>query len=170
MMTDTIKNKLGLPKIDSKNEDERISAILIPDKPFEIEDDEYVELPESSLEMLSRYHDFLLSKLPTGLKMTGREDLGYFAWEENFSSGDSNTEEYKAIKEQFASCNDKFEFIQLSLLSEEFGLMAEVKRISDRKIFLIPLVDLDVCNRKISEHQLVDDYSSWFVNFGPEGM
>lgn len=169
-MDNTATEKINLPKADSKNEDERISFILLPDQNFEAEKDEYVELPETSLEMLTRYYHFLLDKLPAGLKMTGREDLGYFAWEECFIWGDVNDEEYEALKKQYTSCDDQFEFIRLSSLSEEFGLTAEVKRISDQKIFLIPLVDLDGCKKKTGEHQLVSDYSSWFVNFGPESM
>jgi hypothetical protein len=164
MMTD--KQNLNLPRLDSDNEDERISAILIPDLPFEIEEDEYVELPESSMEMLAIYHNFLFEKIPVGLKMKGREDLGYFAWEERFSWG-GDPKEYAVLTEQFASFNDRFHFVRLVSFSEDLGLMAEVKRISDQKIFQIPLVDLKGCTRKTIEHQLVEDYSSWFVNFGP---
>lgn len=169
-MKDIDSGKLHLPKIDSDNDDERISAILIPDEPFDFDEGEYIELPEASLETLTRYHKFLADKLPAKLKMTGREDLGYFAWEERFSFDGGSSKEYKALKKQYASCDDKFEFVGLDLLSEEFGLIAKVKRMSDQKIFMIPLVDLVTFKEKRKERQLVDDYSSWFVNFGPENI
>jgi hypothetical protein len=170
MMSDLTRQKLKLPRIDSKNDDERISAILIPDQPYEAEDDEYVELPEATKEMLTRYHTFLLDKLVAGLKMTGREELGYFSWEERFAWGGGDAKEHEAIKQKYASCEDTFEFIRLTDWNEELGLMAEVRRITDQKMFIIPLVDLEVCKRKTREHQLVDDYSCWFVNCGPEAM
>lgn len=120
------------------------------------------------METLTRYYNFLFDKIPDGLKMKGREDLGYFSWEERFMWDGGNTKEYMALKEKFASFEDRFYFCRLASFSEELGLMAEVKRISDQKIFLIPLVDLKACKRKTRERQLVDDYSSWFVNYGPE--
>jgi hypothetical protein len=171
-MNKTVKIKLNLPRIDSKNEDERISAILIPEQPFDEDESDYVELPEASLEMLTRYHNFLMDKLPAGLKMMGREDVGYFACEENLSWAYCDDKEFEVLKEkeEIASVNDQFEFIRIASFSKELGLIAEVKRIFDKKIFQIPLVDLEVCKRKTKEHQLVDDYSSWFVNFGPESM
>jgi hypothetical protein len=168
-MNETENKKINLPKIHSKNEDERISAILIPDKPFEIEEDgDFVDLPEVSLEMLTRYQNFLLNKLPAGLNMTGQEPLGYFAWEERFAWGHGDEKDYKSLREKYASCKDKFKFIRLKSLSEEFGLIAELKRMSDKKLFVIPLSDLKVSKLKPREHQLVEDYVYWFVNFGPE--
>ncbi|HUZ61754.1 MAG TPA: hypothetical protein VMU83_23450 [Hanamia sp.] len=138
-MNEIENKKINLPKIHSKNEDERISAILIPDKPFEIEEDgDFVDLPEASLEMLTRYHNFLQNKLPAGLNMTGQGPLGYFAWEERFAWGHGNEKDYKALKEKYASCNDKFKFIRLKSLSEELGIMAELKRLSDKKTICNP--------------------------------
>jgi hypothetical protein len=168
MMIETTEQKYCLPRLDSENDDERISAILIPDEPYEAEEDEYVELPESSGEMLTRYHHFLLDKLGKNLIMTGREDLGYFSWEERFSWG--NSKEYKVLKKRYASYTDKFTFIRLTTFSEEFGLMAQVKRIIDMKVFQIPLADLEVSKGTEKERQWIDDYSNWFVNFGPESM
>ena len=164
-MTSTKKQTQNLPNIDSESEDERVSAILIPDQPFEAEENEYVELPEVSTEMLTRYQNFLLDKLHSGLRMTGREDAGYFAWEERFSFIDNETE-HKRLNQELASYEDQFEFICFCE-AEEFGLMAKVKRMNDQKIFVIPLADLVVCDEKIKQHQLVEDYSYWFVNFGP---
>lgn len=157
-----------LPSLDGKSGDERVSAILIPDQAYDVEEDEFVELPEATNEMLTRYYDYLLDKLPVGLRLTGREDLGYFGWEERFIWGGGNDKEYKELKEKFASCDDKFKFIRLHSISEEFGIMAEVQRITDKNLFTIPLADLVTLEEKIKEHQLIEDYSSWFVNFGPE--
>ena len=160
-MSKLSKQKSRLPKLDSDNDCERISAILAPDQPFD------EDPPEASPETLQRYQDFLNTKLPLGTKMMGSETVGYFAWEERFEFGSGSSHEHRRLSEKYASCFDILELMDLSNWDEDLGLMATVKRISDQKIFTIPLADLEVC--PTNEHQLVDDYSTWFVNYGPDG-
>src|SRR5271163_8098 len=131
----SIKN---FPRWDSDDDFERICAILMPNQSIDKEEEDF-EPPDVRPEMLSRYQEFLLPKLPAGLQLTGREDLGYFSWEEQFVWGDGNPKNYKAIKKNRASCDDKFLFIKLLEWNERFGLIAEVKRISDKQQFTIPL-------------------------------
>ncbi len=159
-MSKLSKQKSRLPRPDSDDDCERISAILAPNEPFD------EDPPEASPETLQRYQDFLNAQLPLGIKMTGCETVGYFAWEESFQFGSGSSKEYRTMKEKYASSLDIFELMSLSSWDAELGLMATVKRIADQKHFTIPLADLEVCPTK--EHQLVDDYSSWFVNYGSE--
>jgi hypothetical protein len=39
-----------------------------------------------------------------------------------------------------------------------------VQRISDNKIFLLGLAELEVKNKQSPNWQLLDDYAVWFVN------
>ncbi len=167
-MMDIVEQKSRLPQPNSDDEFERVCAVLLPDEPIDEEKAEDFELPEATAETLLRYYEFLLPRLPAGLKMTGQEDLGYFAWEERFTWGGGSQKEFETLKKEYASCDDKFNFVRLLLGEEKYGLMAEVKRTTDKKLFTIPLVDLMVCNEDAKEYLWVDDYSAWFVNFGPE--
>jgi hypothetical protein len=158
---------LRLAKLDSKDQDERIFAILCPDKLLDVEE-YFFSLPRFSAKTLARYYDFLKFQLQEGFTITGREDIGYFGYEEPYNWGGGSKAEYESPAETRASLEDKFEWLHLVDWNLEYGLMAEVKRIKDGKQFIIPLVDLEVCLQKIKEYNLVEDYSSWFVNFGPE--
>ncbi len=158
---------LRLAKLDSKDQDERIFAILCPDKLLDIEE-YYFKIPRASKKTLARYDAFLRPQLQEGFTIAGREDIGYFGYEEPLYWGEGSTAEYLEPSESRASLEDELEWLRLVDWNLEYGLMAEVKRIKDRKQFIIPLVDLEVCLQKIKEYNLVEDYSSWFVNFGPE--
>ena len=45
------------------------------------------------------------------------------------------------------------------------GIDAQVRRVSDQKIFILPLDHLKVKPRKSKNFSLVDDYGVWFVNY-----
>ena len=49
-------------------------------------------------------------------------------------------------------------------IDEFYGVMVNVKRLSDRKKFELPLADLEATDKKSDKYQLLDDYSVWFVN------
>jgi hypothetical protein len=46
-----------------------------------------------------------------------------------------------------------------------YGLLVNVKRVSDKSEFTYPLADLEVTDKKSKNYQLLDDYSVWFVNY-----
>jgi len=48
---------------------------------------------------------------------------------------------------------------------DDGGIHAEVKRISNQKIFILPLDYLKVKPRKSKNFNLINDYGVWFVNF-----
>ena len=153
-----------LPQLNAEDDFERICAILIPEQPLGADEDEF-EPPEASLDMIERYHDFLIPKLPVGLRLTGREDMGYFGWEERFIWGAGNPDDYERLKRERGSYKDKFLFLKLDEYDEEVGILVKVRRINDKKLFTIPLADLDTCTEKCKEHRLIDDYATWIVNF-----
>ena len=158
-------------KYDKQDEGQNDGQNEGQDEGQDEEQEEGFTPPEATPEMIARYQAFLLPRLlkkSNKLKMTGREDLGYFGWEERFFWGNGSEKEHQSMKKNMASCDDKFHFIRLVDWDESLGVMAEVKRITDKKLFAIPLVDLVVFQEKLNEFQLIEDYSSWFVNFGPE--
>ena len=158
------------PSLDSRDDFERICAILVPHQVIDPVEEDF-EPPELTPEYLDCYHAFLSPRLPAGLKLTGREDLGYFAWEEPFTFGHGTSKEYKAMKQVRASYEDKFVLVSLTQhWDEKSGLLAQAQRLKDHKVFEIPLADLEVYDSKAPEFNLLEDYSTWFVNFGPEGF
>ena len=50
-------------------------------------------------------------------------------------------------------------------LDEDYGILVNLRRISDGKKFTLPLADLKVADKKNPGYKLLDDYSVWFVNW-----
>ena len=47
----------------------------------------------------------------------------------------------------------------------EAGIVVNVKRVSDKRKFVIPLADLEAEDEKSRNYQLLNDYVVWFVNY-----
>jgi hypothetical protein len=61
---------------------------------------------------------------------------------------------------------DTFELIDFVLDPEgDEGIHAEARRLSDNKIFILPLDYLKVKPRRSKNFSLIDDYGVWFVNY-----
>jgi hypothetical protein len=64
--------------------------------------------------------------------------------------------------------NQKFTLLKIEnkLEDDSYGLMAKVIpfKASSRRNHFVPLCDLEVIDKKSSNHQLLDDYSVWYVN------
>lgn len=114
-------------------------------------------------ETLEIYKQFLEENIDFPVKLTGIED---FNWEEFYIFGPGNKKEYEELKKTRPSYTDTYNLIQIEdYIEEEYGLLAKVTRISDRKKFQIPLVDLEAVDKKSTNFQLLDDYSVWFCNY-----
>ena len=48
---------------------------------------------------------------------------------------------------------------------EDYGILVNLRRISDGKKFTLPLADLKATDKKNPSYQMLDDYSVWFVNW-----
>ena len=46
-----------------------------------------------------------------------------------------------------------------------YGISVNVKRVSDKRKFTLPLADLESTDKQSNNYQLLDDYSVWFVNY-----
>jgi hypothetical protein len=100
--------------------------------------------------------------------VTGVED---FRWEEPYVLGGWSWEKHEQLRKTQPSYQDGFELLAIELgpCSEWmlFGpddIAACVRRISDKKEFLLGLAELKANPRKSKNGQLIDDYGYWFVN------
>ena len=92
-----------MTKIFLEEEEARIFKILCPGE--EIEGLE--ELPKANSLFLEKYKDYLKSNLPEKILMTGREDMGYFSWEEKYTWGGGSSKEHDCLKKEKGSFRDK---------------------------------------------------------------
>ena len=114
-------------------------------------------------EKLEKYRKFLEANLNPNLLLTGRED---FPWEERFLFGYGDKYEYKEMKKTRPSYRDLFRFMAIEdEIDERWKLVAKVKRLSDRKFFLIPLCDLEPKDEDCPDYRILADYSFWFTNW-----
>jgi len=135
---------------DSKSQAARIEQILVEDN---------LRVSDESLKM---YRSYLQENIVIPCELTGIED---FRWEEFYILGPGDKKEYEELKKTRPSYQDVYKFISFDDQIEDMeGLMVKVKRISDRKQFVLPLADMKATDKKSPNYQLQDDYAVWFVN------
>jgi hypothetical protein len=115
--------------------------------------------------------DVLLEHLRANLKLpcevTGIED---FRWEEPYVLGVWSAKEYDRLRRTQPSFEDDYQLLRIDrshgskwmLFSED--LCAKVRRVSDGREFVLGLAELKAADKSSPNHQLLDDYSVWFVN------
>jgi hypothetical protein len=109
------------------------------------------------------FYNHLENKLKKLIELTGTED---FAWEEKYILGGWSRTEYEELKKTNPSFTDKFLFIKLSeKIANRQGIIIKVQRISDNKLFFIPLADLKCFDKNNENSELVDAYSFWMTNY-----
>ncbi len=112
---------------------------------------------------LEIYREFLKSKLDNPVNMTGIED---FDWEEFYVLGPGSQKEYEKLKKTRPSYTDKYILESIDdEYDEHLGLIANVIRECDKRLFQIPLADLKALDKSTKNYQLLDDYSVWCVNY-----
>jgi len=119
---------------DSKSQDARIEQILVEDN---------LGVSDESLKM---YRSYLQENIVIPCELTGIED---FRWEEFYVLGPGDKKEYEELKKTRPSYQDVYKFISFDDQIEDMeGLMVKVKRISDRKQFVLPLADMKTTDKK----------------------
>ena len=114
-------------------------------------------------ETIEIYKAYLENNLIFPIELTGIED---FDWEEFYLLGPGDKKEYEELKIINPSFTDIFNMTSIDNdFDIDYGLFADVIRISDNKRFLIPLAELVVIDKKSKNYQLLDDYAVWFVNY-----
>ena len=117
-----------------------------------------------SEDTLVKYRQYLEGHLKMPCILTGIED---FRWEEFYVFGPRSKKEYEELKKTQPSYTDQYELIGFEdeLGGIEEGLMVKVKRIKDRRRFVLPLGELKAVDKKSDNYQLVNDYAVWIVNY-----
>ena len=142
-----------MPKLDKQ--DQRIADILGTK-----------DVPDVTDETLEMYLDYLKQHLDMPCQVTGIEDMGCFAWEEYYTFGPGSERKYAKLKKKRASYTDTFELLSCDDdYDEDYGLVVNVRRISDKKTFALTLSDLEATDEQSKHHELLDDFSTWFVNW-----
>ncbi len=114
-------------------------------------------------EKLEKYRKFLEENLNPNLLLTGSE---LFPWEERFFFGYGDKHEYKEMRKTRPSSKDLFRFMSIEdEIEDRWKLLVRVKRLTDRKFFVIPLCDLRPKDESLDEYLILRDYSSWITNF-----
>jgi hypothetical protein len=112
---------------------------------------------------LQKYLNYLQTTLILPFQATGFEN---FEWEEPFLFGNKAKAEYEKMKLTKPSYTDVFEVLSLNTkVNDTMGIMANVRRVSDKKDFILPLWDLKVVDEDSLEAEVVSDYASWMTNF-----
>jgi hypothetical protein len=122
-------------------------------------------VPKVTEETLALYLAYLKQHLEVPCQLTGIESLGCFAWEASYIFGRRRPKEYAQRKQQQPSYTDTYTFLNFEDAYDPYdGLAGKVKRVSDRKRFVLPLAHLKATEKPSHNAQLLDDYVVWFVN------
>jgi len=144
------QNDINL-KYSCEEEEKRIVEILNSQESF---------VTESNLQ---KYYNYLKDNLKLSCVLTGMED---FEWEEPYLIGGWSKAEYEKKKLIKPSFTDHFELVDfISKIDDWKGIIVKVKRLSDDKVFELPLWDLKIIDKDSSDYLLVSDYSSWMTNY-----
>ncbi len=109
------------------------------------------------------FYDYLSEQFKTPCILTGSED---FTWEEPYVMGVFDQKEYEELKKKRPSYTDHYKLVRLEDTIDDLrGILVKVKRISDKKVFILPLWDLETVDKKDQNHQLISDYSFWMTNY-----
>jgi len=138
------------------DQDRRIRAILGDEEDTDFDD------------AVGAFFDHLKANLQLPCDVTGIED---FRWEEPYVFGMGDQDEYEELKKTQPSYEDRYELLEVLrdggsewMMFWEEDIAARVRRISDDKMFVLGLAELEVIDKGSPNHQLVDDYAVWFVN------
>lgn len=111
---------------------------------------------------LKKYLKYLKENIELPGLVTGRED---FPWEERYVFGYGDEGEYEEMKKTRPSFRDTFHLLDITYEGNEAdGLIAEIKRIKDGKIFEMTLDYLESEDKKSINKELIDTYAVWYVN------
>ncbi|EAW38362.1 hypothetical protein [Lyngbya sp. PCC 8106] len=138
-------------EVDREEFEDRIKTILKT---------QIIEVDEPNL---NRYLQYLKKNIQKPCYLTGTEE---FLWEEDYLFGEGSQKKYENLKKTQPSYTDVFTLVKFSeTLSDVDGLLVEVQRVSDKKMFVLPLADLEVTDENSPNYKLIEDYLMWFLNY-----
>lgn len=122
------------------------------------------DVPDVTEETLERYLEHLKQNLEFPCQVTGIES---FEWEEYYMYEDGREKEHERLRKTRPSCMDKYELLSFDNdIDPEDGILVNVRRISDKKTFVLALAKLEATKRKSVNRQLLNDYAIWFTTWG----
>ena len=156
-------DELLLDDEDDDDDDDLVLEDILDEDEFELELQEILGSPnlEVNEDNLNRYLQFLKARIKPPYKLTGN---GEFDWEEEYVSGGKSKKEYEKLKKHQPSYTDTFSLVQFCDVGTE-GIMVKVERTSDRRQFILPLIDLDVTTEDPEHFELIDNYLLWFFSY-----
>ena len=148
---------------DDEDDDDLVLEDILDEDEFELELQGILGSPnlEVNEKNLTRYLQFLKARIKPPYKLTGN---GEFDWEEDYVTGGKSKKEYEKLKKQQPSYTDTFSLVQFCDVGTE-GIMVKVERTSDRRQFILPLIDLDVTPEDPEHFELIDNYLLWFFSY-----
>jgi hypothetical protein len=117
---------------------------------------------------VKKFYDHLLQALELPCEVTGTED---FRWEERYVIGGASPAEYKRLRKERPSYQDKYDLLEIEngaysewMLFPGDDIGAHVKRKSDGKKFCLGLAELKAVAKKSRNAQLLNDFAVFLVN------
>jgi hypothetical protein len=115
------------------------------------------------------FFEHLKRSLQLPVEVTGRED---FRWEEYYVIGPGSKKEHEKLRKTQPSYLDRYLLMQIELGAYSEWMMfrgddigAHVRRRSDRKEFTLGLAELETVEEDNPNHQLLDDFAVFVVNY-----
>lgn len=140
--------------LEREQQDQRIAAIFGTQK-----------VPKVTEETLAIYLDYLKQHLEVPCQLTGIESRGCFSWEESYIFGRRRHKEYAQRKKQQPSYTDTYALLHFEEAYDAYeGIDVQVRRISDKKRFVLPLAALKATEKQSNNYQLLHDYAVWVAN------
>jgi hypothetical protein len=127
-------------------------------------------LGEEELDMgaaLDKLMEHLKANLKFPFEVKGIED---FQWEERYVIGGWDPREYRRLKKSQPSYTDRYQLIGIERRGDSNWKMCwedmegRVQRISDGKLFMLGLSELEAVEKKSENGMVLNDYAVWFVN------
>jgi hypothetical protein len=104
------------------------------------------EVPEVGTETLERYLNHLKQYLALPCQLTGIED---FDWEEYDVIGPGSKAEHERLRKTRPSYMDTYDLLSFEdEVDPDEGILVHVRRVSDKKTFLLPLANLEATQKK----------------------
>jgi len=115
------------------------------------------------LENAIKYLEYIKQTLLLPCHVTAIEE---FEWEQEYTMGSASKKEYAKLKKTQPSYTDSFTINRLDdFCVQQEGIFVQVQRLGDCKKFMLPLSKLESVDAISPNHQLLHDYSVWFLNY-----
>src|SRR6266446_3053940 len=148
--TTSVMGSNVMPKLDTQ--DQRIADIFGTQN-----------VPDVDTETLEHYLAHLKQHLAFPCQLTGIED---FDWEEYYVIGPGSKADHERLRKTRPSYMDTYDLLSFEEdVDPDEGILVHVRRVSDKKKFLLPLANLEATQKKSLHYQMLDDYAVWFVNW-----